>query len=110
MEFSSEEQEDGMFTKEEQAEERVSRLNALTSSGSRSKEEDEDDQTPATVEDFNGCRLTRDLVAKWCLNPWFQDYAAGSWVRYLIGNEGSEPVYRICQITGSSSCFSTSTA
>ncbi|RXW19673.1 hypothetical protein EST38_g6184 [Candolleomyces aberdarensis] len=99
MEFSSEEQEDGMYTKEEQAEERERRLLGLPSSGSRSKEEDEEDLTPATVEDYNHCRLTRDLVAKWCLTPWFQDYAAGSWVRYLIGNEGAEPVYRICQIT-----------
>ncbi|KAJ2922393.1 hypothetical protein H1R20_g14709, partial [Candolleomyces eurysporus] len=99
MEFSSEEQEDGMYTKEEQAEERERRLLGLSSSGSRSKEEDEEDLTPATLEDYNHCRLTRDLVAKWCLTPWFQEYAAGSWVRYLIGNEGAEPVYRICQIT-----------
>lgn len=96
MDISDDESEDGMITREEQQDERDRRLLGL--GGSTSKEDPEDD-VPGTVEDFNRCRLSRDLVAKWCLAPWFKDYVKGSWVRYLIGNEGSQPIYRICEIT-----------
>jgi RNA polymerase-associated protein RTF1 len=31
--------------------------------------------------------------------PWFEDYVKGGWVRYLIGQENNEPVYRLCEVT-----------
>ncbi|KAG2007226.1 hypothetical protein CC2G_014939 [Coprinopsis cinerea AmutBmut pab1-1] len=98
MDISDEESEDGQFTRSDHEEERERRL--LGISTSRSKEEEEEDTTPASLQDFNDCRLSRDMVAKWCLCPWFDEYVKNSWVRYLIGNEGSEPVYRMCEIQG----------
>ncbi|KAF6751157.1 hypothetical protein DFP72DRAFT_816916 [Ephemerocybe angulata] len=96
MDISDDEEEDGIITREEQQEDRERRLLGISTSNSR--EEEVDDTSPAELADFNQCRLTRDLVAKHCLAPWFEEYATGTWVRYLIGNEGNEPVYRICEI------------
>lgn len=92
---SDEDSEDGQITKSDQEEERERRLLGLTS-----KKEAAEDNSPATVEDFNRCRLTRDLVAKWCMAPWFNKYVQDAWVRYLIGNREGEAVYRMCCIQG----------
>ncbi|TEB25534.1 hypothetical protein FA13DRAFT_1756583 [Coprinellus micaceus] len=91
MDISDEDSEDGMISRDQQQEERDRRLLGLSASASR---EEPEDTTPATVESFNRCRLTRDLVAKWCLSPWFREYVKGAWVRYLIGNEENQPIYR----------------
>ncbi|KAG5644828.1 hypothetical protein DXG03_007553 [Asterophora parasitica] len=90
MEISDEESEDGQITKYEQEEEKDRKM--------FSKAEPELDQ-PATVEDLEKCRLSRDLLAKHCMAPWFQDYVQDTWVRYLVGpDDNGQPVYRICQI------------
>ncbi|TRM66956.1 hypothetical protein BD626DRAFT_566014 [Schizophyllum amplum] len=44
--------------------------------------------------------LTRDMIAKHCYAPWFEDYVKGAWVRYLIGSNGGMPVYRVCEVVG----------
>jgi len=112
MDISSDESEDGIITRDEQQEERDRRLLGLSSSNSRVRpnlpeptdprltpfQDDPENQTLATLEDFNRCRLTRDLAEKWCLHPWFKEYVVGSWVRYLVGSDGNTPVYRICEI------------
>lgn len=97
MDISDEESEDGQFTRSDHEEERERRL---LGASTKQHKEDEEDKTPASLEDFNtNCRLTRDLAAKWCLAPWFKDYVKGTWVRYLIGNESdSSPVYRMCEV------------
>ncbi|KAH6910707.1 hypothetical protein BKA70DRAFT_1271306 [Coprinopsis sp. MPI-PUGE-AT-0042] len=95
MDISDEDSEDGQITKSDQEEERERRLLGLTS-----KKEVVEDNSPATVEDFNRCRLTRDLVAKWCMAPWFDKYVQDAWVRYLIGNREGEAIYRMCAIQG----------
>lgn len=52
-------------------------------------------------------RLSRGAIAKHLLMPWFEQFAKGMWVKYLIGdgtakegNEDKGPVYRICLISG----------
>lgn len=119
MDISSDESEDGMITREEQQEERDRRLMGLSTSSSKvrvssiavrqgilkylllsQRDEDSEEHAEATLEDFNRTRLTRDMVAKWCMHSWFEEYVTGTWVRYLIGNENGIPVYRICEISG----------
>ncbi|KAF8056914.1 hypothetical protein FPV67DRAFT_1529440, partial [Lyophyllum atratum] len=90
MEISDDESEDGQITKYEQEEEKDRKL--------FSKPVPVDDQ-PVGMEDLEKCRITRDSLAKYCMAPWFQDYVQDAWVRYLIGQENGQPVYRICQIT-----------
>ncbi|KAG6915157.1 hypothetical protein DXG01_012974 [Tephrocybe rancida] len=90
MEISDDESEDGQITKYEQEEEKERKM--------FSKAVIPDDQ-PASIEDLEKCRLSRDLLAKHCMAPWFQDYVQNAWVRYLIGQENGMPVYRICQIS-----------
>lgn len=68
MEISDEESEDGQITKLEQEEEKERKLFSKTPAT--------DDQ-PITMEDLEKCRLTRDLVSKSCMAPWFQEYVQG---------------------------------
>ncbi|THH04540.1 hypothetical protein EW145_g5445 [Phellinidium pouzarii] len=92
MEMSSEDEEDGQISKLEQQEERESRLLSMTKS----------DEEELTREDLEKCRLPRDNLVKYAKMPWFEEYAKGSWIRYLIGQDPSnpnQPVYRICEIT-----------
>ncbi|KAF8874836.1 hypothetical protein BD779DRAFT_1565326 [Infundibulicybe gibba] len=88
MEISDDEEEDGQISKLEQAEEREKKLlpKAIP------------DDEPVTMDDLEKCRLTRDMLVKYCLAPWFEDYVHGAWVRYLIGMEDGQPVYRICEV------------
>ncbi|KIJ63569.1 hypothetical protein HYDPIDRAFT_29363 [Hydnomerulius pinastri MD-312] len=90
METSSGEEEDGQITKYEEEEEKDRKL--------YTKQPNPDDE-PISVEDLSTCRLTRDLLAKYCMAPWFEDYVKGGWVRYLIGQENNQPVYRLCEVT-----------
>lgn len=68
MEISDGESEDGQITKFEQEEEKVGRIFNKPSSESE----------PITLEELEKCRLTRDLLAKHSLAPWFEDYVKGS--------------------------------
>ncbi|KAF9238923.1 hypothetical protein BU15DRAFT_88171 [Melanogaster broomeanus] len=90
METSSGEEEDGQITKYEEEEEKDRKL--------YSKQPNPDDES-VTIEDLSTCRLTRDMLAKFCMAPWFEDYVKGGWVRYLIGQENNQPVYRLCEVT-----------
>jgi RNA polymerase-associated protein RTF1 len=90
MDTSSGEEEDGQITKYEEEEEKDRKL--------FSKQPNPDDE-PITLGDLSSCRLTRDMLAKHCMAPWFEDYVKGGWVRYLIGQERNEPVYRLCEVT-----------
>ncbi|EKM78499.1 hypothetical protein AGABI1DRAFT_60711 [Agaricus bisporus var. burnettii JB137-S8] len=88
MEISDGESEDGQITKLEQEEEKVGRIFDKPSS----------ENEPITCSDIERCRLTRDLLAKHALAPWYEDYVKGAFVRYLVGQDSHGPVYRICQI------------
>ncbi|KAK7683685.1 hypothetical protein QCA50_013061 [Cerrena zonata] len=90
METSDEEDEDGQVTKMDEEEERLNRIY-----GKDSPAVDE----PMTMADLETVRLTRDMLAKFCLAPWFEDYVKGAWVRYLIGqDEQQQPIYRVCEV------------
>lgn len=67
MEISDGESEDGQITKFEQEEEKVGRIFNKPSSESE----------PITLEDLEKCRLSRDLLVKHALAPWFEDYVKG---------------------------------
>lgn len=68
MDTSSGEEEDGQITKYEEEEERDRKL--------FSKQPNPDDG-PITIEDLSSCRITRDMLAKYCMAPWFEDYVKG---------------------------------
>ncbi|KAF5372598.1 hypothetical protein D9758_005224 [Tetrapyrgos nigripes] len=94
METSDEEDEDGIITKTEQEEEREAKLLGKPSSSTVS------DKEPVKMLELENVRLTRGHLAKHCMAPWFEEYVKGAWVRYLIGQEKSGPVYRVCEIIG----------
>jgi RNA polymerase-associated protein RTF1 len=68
MDTSSGEEEDGQITKYEEEEEKDRKL--------FSKQPNPDDE-PITLGDLSSCRLTRDMLAKHCMAPWFEDYVKG---------------------------------
>ncbi|KAG6333784.1 hypothetical protein ID866_5310 [Astraeus odoratus] len=74
METSSGEEEDGQITKYEEEEERERRL--------YSKQSDPEDEL-ATLADLVKCRLSRDMIAKYCMAPWFEDYVKGKYRQYI---------------------------
>ncbi|KAI0827453.1 plus-3-domain-containing protein [Trametes gibbosa] len=85
---TSDDEEDGQITKYDEEEERDRKLYG------KSNPDDE----PVSLEDLNKCRIGRNQIAKHCMAPWFEDYVKGAWVRYLIGQENNQPVYRICEV------------
>ncbi|GBE89807.1 RNA polymerase-associated protein [Sparassis crispa] len=94
MEMSDEEEEEeGMISKYEELEEKERKMY------DKHKSEDE----VATIFDLEKCRLSRDMLAKQCMNPWFEEYVKGAYVRYLIGQKNGQPVYRVCEIASVSS-------
>ena len=88
MEMSSEDEEDGQISKQEQEEERELRL--------LNKTKAEDDEV--TMEVMKQAQLSRDLLVRYSKNPWFEEYSKGAWVRYLIGANNGKNVYRLCEI------------
>ncbi|KAI5831895.1 hypothetical protein K523DRAFT_299455 [Schizophyllum commune Tattone D] len=64
----------------------------------RSEERSSYRDEEVTLADMWKIWLTRDMIVKHCYAPWFQDYAKGAWMRYLIGNENGMPVYRVCEV------------
>lgn len=95
MDISDSESEDGQISKQELEEERL-----LSLGGYKKSSKEEEVETPCTMADLEKCRLTRELIVKHHVKPWFEDYVKGAWVRYLIGHEPEGgPVYRICQIS-----------
>lgn len=107
METSDDEEEDGQISKYEEQEERDRKL------FDKANVKDE----PVTLEDIEKCRLSRDSLEKFCMAPWFEDFVkglfidvhaqtsllmrcmyAGAWVRYLIGQQDGQPVYRMCEV------------
>ncbi|KAI0073603.1 plus-3-domain-containing protein [Panus rudis PR-1116 ss-1] len=92
MEMSDEEDEDGQINKFQEEEERIQKYY-----GKETTAEEE----PITLHDLERIRLTRQMIAKHYLTPWFEDYVKGAFVRYLIGQDEKtkQPIYRICEVT-----------
>ncbi|KAJ7085956.1 hypothetical protein C8R44DRAFT_752767 [Mycena epipterygia] len=55
---------------------------------------------PLTTDYLQKIALTRDALAKYCTLPWFEKIATGAWVRYYLGSEEGQRIYRICEIKG----------
>ncbi|KAF7330020.1 Plus3 domain-containing protein [Mycena kentingensis (nom. inval.)] len=53
---------------------------------------------PMSFEALRRITLTRDDLVKHSTSPFFENILVGAWVRYCIGNQNKEPVYRLCQI------------
>ena len=85
MDMSDEEDEDGQITKYEEEDERVER---------RMRKDD-----PITKEILQSCWLPRSKLEAHAMTPWFEEYAKGSFVRYMVGHDKIEgPKYRVCEI------------
>lgn len=90
MEISDEESEDGQITKYEQEEEKERKL--------FSKPVVLDEQ-PISMEDLEKCRLTRDVLAKFCMAPWFQDYVQRNTVAFSLLTKPNMPFRCLGQIS-----------
>ncbi|KAJ7078218.1 hypothetical protein C8R44DRAFT_896031 [Mycena epipterygia] len=55
---------------------------------------------PLTTDYLQKIALTHDALAKYCTLPWFEKIATGAWVRYYLGSEEGQWIYRICEIKG----------
>ncbi|CAL1372742.1 unnamed protein product [Linum trigynum] len=75
-------------------------------SGSRSDNEestgmgdsdDERDGAPS-YEDIREITIRRSKLAKWLMEPWFDDLIVGCFVRVGIGKSRSGPIYRLCLV------------
>ncbi|KAG9028903.1 hypothetical protein FRB95_005901 [Tulasnella sp. JGI-2019a] len=51
-----------------------------------------------TLDDLNKARITRDMLENQCFSSHFEDFVKGAWVRLVVGMDGSEMVYRICEV------------
>ena len=80
MEMSSSDDEDGQITKNDEEDERYRKLYGDFGS-KRKKDDDEDDQI--TIDDLMTCWVTRDMISKHCMAPWFEDYVTGKLIRAL---------------------------
>ncbi|XP_071705539.1 protein RTF1 homolog [Rutidosis leptorrhynchoides] len=88
----------------------------LTPSRSEDEDEDEDeedsadekgdgdndkiskDSTILTYEDVKGITIRRSKLAKWFMEPFFEDLIVGCFVRVGIGKSRSGPIYRLCMV------------
>jgi RNA polymerase-associated protein RTF1 len=72
MDISDSESEDGQISKQELEEERL-----LSLGGYKKSSKEEEVETPCTMADLEKCRLTRELIVKHHVKPWFEDYVKG---------------------------------
>ncbi|KAJ3553338.1 hypothetical protein NM688_g3667 [Phlebia brevispora] len=83
---SDDEEEDGQISKFEEEDEQDRRHKTSA------------DDEPTTADDLDMVRVSRDMIVKYCFAPWFGEFIKGAWVRYLVGQDGSTPVYRACEV------------
>lgn len=60
----------------------------------------EDDNQQAVYSDYLRIFLRREDIAKVLHEPYLEDYLKGCYVKYLIGSNNNQPVYRACEIVG----------
>ncbi|KAJ7216412.1 plus-3-domain-containing protein [Mycena pura] len=92
MEMSDSDSEDGQISRLDQEDER---LGLGKKPKGDSAPEPEEPLTPETLQKIT---FTRSALAKHSASPFFEKILVGGWVRYLLGEQGSQRVYRICQI------------
>ncbi|KAL8258552.1 hypothetical protein R6Q59_026505 [Mikania micrantha] len=58
--------------------------------------EDEKSSDSLTYEDVKGITIRRSKLAKWFMEPFFEELIVGCFVRVGIGKSKSGPIYRLC--------------
>ena len=83
MDISESESEDGQVTKQELEEERLLSLGGFKKRAVK----EEVVETPCTIGDLETCRLTRDLIVKHSVKPWFEDYLKSASLLFCFGEQ-----------------------
>ncbi|XP_009799534.1 protein RTF1 homolog [Nicotiana sylvestris] len=77
-----------------------SRSNEGDSSGDDGMDDSDDDKSPEsqlpTFEDIKEITIRRSKLAKWFMEPFFDELIVGCFVRVGIGRSRSGPIYRLC--------------
>lgn len=63
-----------------------------------SDEDGEPGSQRPTYEDIKEITIRRTKLAKWFMEPWFEDLIVGCFVRVGIGRSKTGPVYRLCMV------------
>ena len=53
-----------------------------------------------TFEDIKEITIRRSNLAKWFMEPFFEELIVGCFVRVGIGRSNGEPIYRLCMVQG----------
>ncbi|BFG36788.1 hypothetical protein CerSpe_230620 [Prunus speciosa] len=59
---------------------------------------DEDVSEPPTFQEIKEITIPRSKLAKWFMEPFFEELIVGCFVRVGIGRSSSGPVYRLCMV------------
>ncbi|KAK9920019.1 hypothetical protein M0R45_028585 [Rubus argutus] len=63
-----------------------------------SLDSDEESSQPPTYQDIKDITIPRSKLAKWFMEPFFEELIAGCFVRVGFGKSSSGPVYRLCMV------------
>ncbi|PRQ42432.1 putative RNA polymerase-associated protein Rtf1 [Rosa chinensis] len=63
-----------------------------------SLDSDEERLEPPTYQDIKDITIPRSKLAKWCMEPFFEELIVGCFVRVGFGKSSSGPVYRLCMV------------
>lgn len=63
-----------------------------------SLDSDEESSEPPTYQDIKDITIPRSKLAKWFMEPFFEELLAGCFVRVGFGKSSSGPVYRLCMV------------
>ncbi|KAJ7726955.1 hypothetical protein B0H16DRAFT_1735448 [Mycena metata] len=88
--------EDGQISRVEQEDEKLFGKPPSSSKSTAKANSNE----PLTSDHLQKIMVTRDMLAKHAVSPFFEKIVTGCWVRYLIGQESGKRIYRVCQIKG----------
>mmetsp|Transcript_3977 Transcript_3977/g.8512 ORF Transcript_3977/g.8512 Transcript_3977/m.8512 type:complete len:659 (-) Transcript_3977:296-2272(-) len=61
-------------------------------------------KTPVELPDVLSMQLTRSVLAKWALEPYFEQAVKNSFVRLYLGSSAHGRTYRLCQVIGVDDC------
>ncbi|CAH8387282.1 unnamed protein product [Eruca vesicaria subsp. sativa] len=82
-----------------------SKLSSSSDSDNRSQsddggmvESDDDRSDMPTYEDIKEITIRRSKLAKWFIEPFFEDLIVGCFVRVGIGRSKAGPIYRLCMV------------
>lgn len=59
---------------------------------------DEERVEPPTYQDIKDITIPRSKLAKWCMEPFFEELIVGCFVRLGFGKSSSGPIYKLCMV------------